>query len=260
MKLRPKVALVTGAGSGIGQAAAKLLAGEGAKVGLLDYKPDGLQQTVGEIERAGGRGLPLLADVSQPEQMREAVQRLIETWGRLDIVFANAGINGVWAPIDELEAEEWDQIMNINLKGVFLTCKYAVPHLRQQGGAIVMTASVQGTRQFSIPGSTAYACSKAALVALTKKLALELAPQRIRVNVICPGGTETNIGASTKRRNLEKIRPPVQYPQGTIPLTGGQRARPEQIAQLVLFLVSDEASMITGTEVWIDGAQSLLMG
>lgn len=214
MKLAGKIALITGAASGIGRAAAKLLAREGARVGLLDYNSGRLQETLTDIEEAGGQGLTLLADVSQPDQMRAAVQKLIDTWGQLDIVFANAGINGVWAPIDELEPEEWDRTMAINLKGVFLTCKYTVPHLRQRGGSIIMTASVQGTRQFTIPGSTAYACTKAAVVAMTKKLALELARDRIRVNAICPGATITNLGEATWIRNVDKIKLPIEYPQG----------------------------------------------
>jgi NAD(P)-dependent dehydrogenase (short-subunit alcohol dehydrogenase family) len=123
-----------------------------------------------------------------------------------------------------------------------------------------MTASIQGTHLVSVAGSTAYAGTKAALIAMTKKLALELAPARIRVNAICPGSTRTNLEAATWRRNLDKIRPAAEFPKGMIPLTGGQSATPEQIARLVLFLASDDADMITGAEVTIDGAQSLLMG
>jgi NAD(P)-dependent dehydrogenase (short-subunit alcohol dehydrogenase family) len=259
MKLENKVALVTGGGSGMGRATAKLLAAEGARVGVLDFKEEGLREVIAEIEAAGGQALPLLADVSQPDQMQAAVQKLIEIWGRLDIVFANAGINGLWAPIEEIEPEEWDRTMAINLKGVFLTFKYSVPHLRRQGGAAVITSSVQGTRLFSIPGSTAYACTKAAQVTMAKKLALELARDNIRVNAICPGATATNIGLNTERRNLEKIQIPVEYPAGRIPLDN-EFATPEDIAHLVLFLVSDDSRMITGTEVWIDGALSLLVG
>jgi NAD(P)-dependent dehydrogenase (short-subunit alcohol dehydrogenase family) len=148
--------------------------------------------------------------------------------------------------------------MAINLKGVFLTCKYTVPHLRARGGSIIMTASVQGTRQFTVPGSTAYACTKAAVVAMAKKLALELARDRIRVNAICPGATITNLGEATWIRNTEKIRLPIEYPKGTVLLTGGKPATPEQIAPLVLFLASDDSALISGTEVWIDGVSSLL--
>src|SRR5262245_4961684 len=218
MKLEHKVALVTGGGSGMGRAAAKLLAAEGARIGVLDFKEEGMHEVVAEIEAAGGAALRLLADVSQPEQMQAAVEKLVAAWGRLDIVFANAGINGLWAPIDEIEPEEWDRTMDINLKGTFLTFKYSVPYLRRQGGAAVITSSVQGTRVFSITGSIAYACTKAAQVTMTRKLALELAKDGIRVNAICPGATATNIELNTERRNLEKIQVPVTYPGGRIPL------------------------------------------
>ncbi len=258
MKLQGRVALITGAASGIGKAAAQLMAQEGARVGLLDVHSERLEGAAREIKTAGGQAMTLMANVSQPHQMESAVQHLIETWRQLDIVFANAGINGVWAPIDELEPEDWDRTRDINLTGVFLTCKYTVPHLRLRGGgAIIMTASVQGTRQFTVPGSTAYACSKAAVVAMAKKLALELARDRIRVNVICPGATATHLGETTVMRHIEKIRLPVEYPEGTVLLTGGKPATPEQIAPLVLFLASDDAGLISGTEVWIDGASSL---
>ncbi len=260
MQLAGKVALITGAGSGIGKAAALLLAKEGAKVAALGRTEDELKDTVTQIRDAGGEAIPLSADISQPNEMQQAVQQLANQWGRLDIVFANAGINGVWAPLEELEPEEWDKTINVNLKGTFLTVKYAVPYLKQQGGSVIITSSVNGTRIFSNTGATAYSCTKAAQVAFTKMVALELAEQRIRVNVICPGAIETNIDQSTEQRDLEKVREPVEYPEGRIPLTDGKSGSSEQVAQLVLFLASDASSHITGTEIWIDGGESLLMG
>jgi NAD(P)-dependent dehydrogenase (short-subunit alcohol dehydrogenase family) len=260
MSLRDRVALITGAGSGIGKAAALLLAREGARIGALDGGAEELQKVVEQIKEGGGESLPLVADVSQPEQVRQAVRRLAEAWGRLDIVFANAGINGVWAPLEELEPEEWDRTLDVNLKGTFLTVKYALPYLKQRGGAVIVTSSVNGTRIYSNTGATAYSCSKAAQVAFVKMAALELAGHRIRVNVICPGAIETNIGESTEQRNLDEIREPVEFPEGEIPLTDGRPGSAEQVAQLVLFLCSDASSHVSGTEVWIDGAQSLLQG
>jgi NAD(P)-dependent dehydrogenase (short-subunit alcohol dehydrogenase family) len=260
MQLEGKVALITGAGSGIGKAAALLLAREGARIGALSREAGETRQTVEEITAAGGEAVSLIADVSQPEDMRRAVDELIGRWDRLDIVFANAGINGVWAPLEELEPEEWDRTLDTNLKGTFLTVKYAAPYLKRQGGAIIVTSSVNGTRIFSNTGATAYSSSKAGQVALTKMIALELAPQRVRANVICPGAIETNIDQSTEKRDLEGVRIPVEYPEGSQPLTGGEPGSAEQVAQLVLFLASDAASHITGTEIWIDGAESLLRG
>ena len=260
MQLAERVALITGAGSGIGKAAALLLAKEGAKIGALGRTQDELKDIVAQIQGAGGEAIPLDADISQPKEMQQAVQQLVDQWGRLDIVFANAGINGVWAPLEELEPEEWDKTINVNLKGTFLTVKYAVPHLKKQGGSVIVTSSVNGTRIFSNTGATAYSCTKAAQVAFTKMVALELAEHRIRVNVICPGAISTNIEESTEQRDLDEIREPVEYPEGKIPLTDGKPGSAEQVAQLVLFLASDAASHITGTEMWIDGAESLLMG
>ena len=257
MQLAGKVALITGAGSGIGQAAALLLAQEGACIGALGRTEAQLCETVNQIRQNGGQAMVLLADVSQPDPMQRAVQQLVDQWGRIDIVFANAGINGVWAPIEELRTEEWDQTLDINLKGTFLTVKYTVPYLKQRGGSIVVNASINGTRMFSNSGATAYACSKAAQVALVKMVALELAPDRIRVNAVCPGFVQTEIADNTERRNLDRIRPPIGSFDELVPLTK-RPATSEQVAQSVLFLVSEAASHITGTELYIDGAESLL--
>ena len=255
-----KVALITGAGSGIGLSAALLLGKEGYGVGVLDVDGQDVRQAADRITRAGGRAMPLVADVSDPKAMEAATRALGEGFGRIDVVFANAGINGVWAPLDELKPEEWDQTLNINLKGTFLTVKYALPYLKRQGGSVIVTSSVNGTRVFSNTGATAYSCSKAAQVAFTKMVALELAKYRIRVNVICPGAISTNIDENTERRNTEKEAEPAIYPEGTIPLTDGKPGHPDQVARLVRFLASDDANHITGTEVWIDGAGSLLKG
>ena len=260
MQLKGKVALITGAGSGIGEATTLLFAEEGARVAALGRSEDKLLTIVAAVRRSGGEAMPLIADVSRPEEMRRAVERAVTTYGRLDVVFANAGINGVWAPIEELEPEEWDQTLAINLKGTFLTVKYAVPHLKQRGGSIIVNSSVNGTRVFSNTGASAYASSKAAQVAFTKMVALELAKHRIRVNVICPGAISTDIEQNTEKRNVEREKEPVEFPEGEIPLTDGKPGTARQVAQLVLFLASDAASHITGTEVWIDGAQSLLVG
>jgi NAD(P)-dependent dehydrogenase (short-subunit alcohol dehydrogenase family) len=259
-KLDGKVALVTGAGSGIGKAAAVMMAKEGAKVGILSRSRDELQETANEIQGAGSEALIIEADVSSPEQMKTAVERLAGQFGRLDIVFANAGINGVWAPLEDLEPEEWDKTLDINLKGTFLTTKYAVPYLKKQGGSVIVTSSVNGTRIFSNTGATAYSCSKAGQVAFTKMVALELAKHKIRVNVICPGAITTKIDESTTKENVEREKEPVIFPEGNIPLTGGESGTSEQVAKLVLFLASDDSNHITGTEMWIDGAESLLMG
>lgn len=259
MQLAGRVALVTGAGSGIGRASALALAREGARVAVLGRTRAQLDSAVAAIAADGGEGLALVADVSEPAQMADAVRRTVERWGRLDIVVANAGVNGVWAPLEEITPEEWDRTLAINLKGTFLSVKYAAPHLKQQGGAVVIVSSVNGTRNFSNTGATAYSCSKAGQLAFAKMVALELAPSKVRVNVICPGAIDTEIDDNTERRNLDAVKLPVEFPKGWHPLRGAP-GTPEQVARLVVFLASDAADHITGTELWVDGGESLLKG
>jgi NAD(P)-dependent dehydrogenase (short-subunit alcohol dehydrogenase family) len=261
MQLKDRVALITGAGSGIGKAAALLLAKEGAKIGALTLSEEEARQTAEEIRMSGGEAVPIAADISKVDDIQRAIKGMVDRWGRLEVVFANAGINGVWAGIEELMPEDWDTTLNTNLRGTFLTIKHAVPYLKRQGGSVIVTSSVNGTRMFSNTGASAYATSKAGQVALTKMLALELADEKIRVNVICPGWIETQISDNTEKRSeADELRPPVQYPEGAVPLTHGGPGSPEQVAQLVLFLASDASSHITGTEIYIDGGQSLFQG
>ncbi|MBC7365405.1 MAG: SDR family oxidoreductase [Undibacterium sp.] len=258
--LAGKVAFITGAAEGIGRASAQRLARAGARVALVGRTADVLQKTCSEIRAAGGEVLALVADVSRPATMERAFARTMRRWGRLDIVMANAGINGVWAPLARLKLSDWDETISINLRGTFLTVKLAAALMRKRGGSIVVTASVNGTRMFSNTGATAYAVSKAGQVALARMCALELAPARIRVNTICPGAITTEIAANTRRRGLHRVGTPVKFPAGKIPLTRGAPGSAEQVAELVLFLAGDTSSHITGTEVYIDGGQSLLQG
>ena len=261
MSFEGKVALVTGGSSGIGRATVLRLAAEGCAVGVLGQNRDKIDQVVSEARQAGGRAHPLVADVASDRDMEAAVAGLVQEFGRLDYLFANAGINGVWAPIDEIAPDEWDRTINTNLRGTYLTLHHGVPHLKRAGGgAVVITASVNGTRIFSNAGATAYSCTKAAQVAMTQMLALELAKFRIRVNVVCPGAIETAIDESTTKRHQEVAEEPVEYPEGEIPLTDGEPGTAEEVAELVAFLLSDRARHVSGTPVWIDDAESLLKG
>jgi NAD(P)-dependent dehydrogenase (short-subunit alcohol dehydrogenase family) len=258
--LEGKTALITGAGSGIGRAATKLLAYAGARIALLGRSDDSVDEVFQSIGGEAAGHLKLIADVADERAMAKALNELTAEWNQLDIVVANAGINGVWAPLDEISVNEWNDTMDINLRGTFLTVRSSLPLLRKKGGSVVIVSSVNGNRMFSNTGATAYACSKAAQVAFTKMTALEFAKSHIRVNAICPGAIETNIEDSTEKRNLDSARLPVEFPEGTVPLTGGKSGTAGQVAQLIWFLCSDAATHISGTEIYIDGAQSLFQG
>ncbi|SMF35413.1 NAD(P)-dependent dehydrogenase, short-chain alcohol dehydrogenase family [Xaviernesmea oryzae] len=259
MDLLGKVALVTGAGSGIGKASAVMLASRGAKVAVLSRTESEIRKTKEEIEAAGGKALALTADVSLEGDMKVAIDTMVSAWGQLDIVVANAGINGVWAPIDDLQPHEWDKTISVNLRGTYLTIHYAVPHLKASGGgSVVVVSSINGTRTFTTAGATAYAATKAAQLAMVQQLALELGKSRIRINAVCPGLIATNIPDSTIKRNQDAARIPVVWPEGDIPITGGKAGTSEDVAEIVTFLASDRSRHITGSPVWIDGGQSLL--
>ena len=272
-RLSGKVALITGAASGIGRATALRFAREGARVGLLDFNADTLHEATAEVdaearrflplsqreEREGALAMPLLADVRDPAAMKAAVEQLVARFGRLDILFANAGIAGLWAPVGDIRPDEFDRLFSINLRGTFLSVQAALPALRVQGGSIVITASVTGNLMFSSVGASVYGSTKAAQLAFGKMLAFELAHERIRVNIVCPGNVSTNILDHISYRNMEKLRYPVRH-SGDVPLTDGAPATPDQIASAVLFLVSDEASYVTGEALVVDGAQSIFRG
>jgi NAD(P)-dependent dehydrogenase (short-subunit alcohol dehydrogenase family) len=256
-----KVAFVTGGSKGIGRAAAHRFAELGADVALSSRHLDEVDDVAEAIADATGcTPLPLEADVSDPEAVRSAYDEIISRFGQLDVVFANAGVNGRWAPIEDLSLEDWRKTIDINLTGTFLTIKHAVPHLKETKGNVVVTSSVNGTRDFSLSGATAYATSKAGQQAMAQMLALELAPEGVRVNVICPGQVDTEIESSTQRDRLEDIRYPVEHPEGRVPLTHGEAGDPEAVADLVAFLASEQARLVSGSPVWVDGTQSLFMG
>jgi NAD(P)-dependent dehydrogenase (short-subunit alcohol dehydrogenase family) len=259
MELEGRTAFVTGAGSGLGKAAAIRLAAEGADVAVLSRDKQEIEATAAEVEKLGRRSLAIVGDVSDDDSMRDAFAQIEQTFGGLDILFANAGVNGVWAPVDELTVKEWDETIAINLRGTFLSVHYAVPLMRAKGGSIVITSSINGTRTFTNGGASAYSTTKAGQVAFAKMMALELAQYKIRVNVICPGAIESDIDENTEERNTDRATVPAQYPEGKVPLTNGEPGTSEDVADLVAFLASDKSRHITGTPIWIDGGESLLV-
>lgn len=240
------VALITGASSGIGRATALAFAREGASVGVVDVLPEGANETVKMIEEAGGRALFIKCDVSQDDQVRAAVGKTIETFGRLDYAFNNAGIEGSVGSTADCTDENWNRVIDINLKGVWLCMKYQIPPmLKQGGGAIVNCSSVAGLTGFE--GIPAYVASKHGVVGLTRAAALEYAKSDIRVNVVCPGVIQTPM---VERFTHGEARIQKELAEGE-PV--GRVGRPEEVAEAVLWLCSDAASFVTGHPMAVDG-------
>ena len=239
--------MITGAGSGIGRASALLFSQEGAKVTVVCRTVQHGQETVDLIREMGGRAVFIKADVSKADDVERMVRTTVDTYGRIDILFNNAGVASRPVPTEELEEKRWDRIMAVNAKGIFLGCKYAIPFMKTQGGGVIInTASASGVRPR--PGTSAYSASKGAAIALTKALAVELAPLGIRVNCINPAATATPmVGLTTSDQNKKVI--------ATIPLA--RFAQPEEIAYAALYLASDESAMVTGVALDVDGGRAL---
>lgn len=257
MKLFNKIALITGSGSGIGRASAILFSKEGAKISVVDMDQKSGQETIELIKQKGGNAIFIRADVSKASDVEIMIKTTVDIYGRLDILFNNAGIPMSFTPVEDVKEGLWDRIMDVNVKGIFLGCKYAVPIMKkQEGGVIINTASISGVRPR--PGLSAYSASKGAVITLTKALAIELAPYKIRVNCINPVATETPMLAKFIEEQGAKGE---KYEAGrkrfinTIPL--GRLAQPEDIAYAVLFLASDEASLATGISFDVDGGRGI---
>lgn len=259
MNFDGKTVVITGGNSGIGLSAGKRFASMGAYVIFTGRQQEKIQRATEEIRALGGacEGFQVeMMDVEGLEQFFATVQQKRKT---IDVLFANAGINGQWSPIEDLPVEEWDKTYAINIRGAFLTLKFGIPLMKEHGGSIILNASINGTRSFTNRGASAYASSKAAETALGKMAALELAPYHIRVNTICPGATYTGINDNTFHVGTDKLTQWIEYPHGFIPLQGNQWGSAEQVADAVVFLASDQASYITGTELFVDGGTSLIL-
>jgi NAD(P)-dependent dehydrogenase (short-subunit alcohol dehydrogenase family) len=248
MRLEGKVAIITGAGSGIGRATAQLFAREGAKVVVADYAPEGGHETVALIGQEGGEAIFVETDVSKAEDVERMVQATVETYGRIDILFNNAAVTIPASVVDATE-EVWDTTMNIDLKGVFLPSKYAIPHmLKTGGGSVINTASMCGL--VASRNQAPYSAAKGGVVALTRQMAIDYAEHNIRVNGIAPSEVRTPmfLGFINRAANPEKK---MRELVARIPL--GRVAEPEELAQAALFLASDESSYVTGVTLPVDG-------
>ncbi len=250
-----KVVIVTGAGSGIGQATAVSFAKEEAAVAVVDIAIDKAEKTAAEITEMGGNALAIQADVANEADWLAVVARVKGEYGRINILFNNAGVGGVGKPLMELETADWDRLMAVNLRGVFLGCKTILPALIEaDGGAIVnMSSSTAGWD--TIHGGGAYMASKAGVSQITKNVALEAAPFGIRVNAVCPGIIETRLSSAQAGTDEAAQDAFFDHFRQRIPL--GRVGQPEDVATVVLFFASDEARHITGSTLLIDGGQTL---
>lgn len=244
MRLDGRTALITGGGSGIGRATCLRFAQEGANVLVVDRNGDAAEAVAEEI---GDRARPFAADVSKPREAEAMVRAAEQTWGKLDVVFNNAG---VFHPEDEsvttTSEEIWDRVIDVNLKGVFLGCKYAIPALqRAGGGSIINTASFVAVVGAAVP-QIAYTASKGGVLAMTREIAVEFARQNIRANALCPGPVETPLLA-------ELLADPERRNRRLVHIPPGRFGRAEEMANAALFLASDESSFVNGTTFLVDG-------
>ena len=248
MRLKDKVAVITGAASGIGHASALLFAREGARVVVADIQEREGQGTVDQIQASGGQGAFVRCDVSRGAEVRELFAATRARYGRLDVLFANAGVGGFLTRLAETSEERWQRIIDINLTGVFLCLKYGIPRLIDAGGgSVILTASIGGLAAF--PGSAAYSAAKGGVIAMARTAAIEYADRGVRVNAICPGYIQTPLAGG---RLSETVRATLfaKMAEDT-PL--GRMGAPDDIARLALFLASDESAYVTGLAIPVDG-------
>jgi 3-oxoacyl-[acyl-carrier protein] reductase len=254
-RLQDRVAVITGAGSGIGRASALEFAREGACVLVGDLDLSSAEGTVEQVRAAGGQAEPFRVDVTRFDQVDAMIQHAVDRFGRLDVLFNNAGLPMAMTPFEDTSDELYNRIFDVNVKGVLYGCRAAVPRMKAHGGGVILnTASTAGIRPR--PGLAVYNASKAAVISLTRTLALELAPHRIRVVSICPVATDTPMLPSFigVDRGVDEAEGRQRF-IATIPW--GRLNRAEDIARSAVFLASDDAEMVTGTAFEVDGGRDV---
>ncbi len=253
MRFRDRVIVVTGAAGAIGRAAARRFAAEGARVALLDRSAEGLASAARALRTAGASMLQVVVEVADESSVAAAVATVEAAFGRIDVMFNNAGIGGMDVPVVAMDVADWDRMIAVNLRGVMLSCKYGVPALlRSGGGAIVNMGSSTG-RHDTLPGSSAYMASKAAVEAFSRSLALQVARAGIRVNTICPGIIRTPLSIG-QRADAD---PTAFFGRFATRIPLGRVGLPDDVAGIVAYLASDQARAITGASLLIDGGQTL---
>ena len=245
-KLDGRVAIVTAGGAGIGAATARRFVQEGASVVIADLSGKRAEEVTAGIKASGGRAVCIKMDAADPEGVQATIKLALDTYGRLDIMFNNAGLAEV-APLDECSLESWNRVLAVTLTGTFLGMKYCLPIMRNQGkGVIINTASISGIG--GDYGLSSYNAAKAGVINLTRSAALENAKHNIRVNCVCPGAINTRVAQILSKERADEFR---RLQGEAHPL--GRMGEPEEIANTVLFLASDEASFITGAAIVVDG-------
>lgn len=253
MRLENKVAVITGAGSGMGRASSILFAKEGAKIVVADINDQGGAETVEQIHSAGGDAIYVRTDVTKAADVKNLIDAAVKKYGKLDILYNNAGHPGKNTPVEDTEEGLFDLVYGVNVKGILWGAKYAVPVMKKQGyGVILNTASVSGDRPR--PGMLVYASSKGAAIVMTKGLAVELAPFKIRVNCINPVAAETPMLKEFAPKNMSAEDLKKNF-TATVPI--GRLAKAEDVAYAALYLCSDEASIVTGAVLHVDGGRNI---
>lgn len=254
MRFKDKIAVVTGAATGIGGATADAFCAEGASVVLSDVNESALNERTEKLRAAGGYCLAVAADVSSPDEARRIAREAVSAFGGIDYLVASAGIQS-YGTVVSTDEDTWDRTLDVNAKGVYLAAKYCIPEMAKRGGgAVVTVASVQGL--FSQPNVAAYAASKGAVIAMTRTMAIDHAGDKIRANSICPGSIDTPL----LRFAAEQMQP--DDPDGAIKDWGGLHVlgrvgQPEEMAQVALFLCSDASSFVTGAAIVADGGLTI---